>query len=245
MRITEPSMYCLACRYVLDGLDASRCPECGRGFDPDDPTTFADRPGRDYKQAFLAVGRACLERLRDPWVVVPLVWVTSWAPLALTTHFMRLPSVLAWPWMFATFATIPLILLGSALHLARRRWLAAAMILVLTPFALYFISGVRDYGRGAAQLKSMGELPPAYWVATSDPTYRCPRTTLGCVILVSAVQVRLCPFAVTPLFDVTYVHPSGQAPTCGMGPRAALCVAPPAARLETARTWSMPCPVFE
>lgn len=36
----EPCMSCLECGYTLDFLSRNRCPECGRGFDPDDPTTF-------------------------------------------------------------------------------------------------------------------------------------------------------------------------------------------------------------
>jgi hypothetical protein len=35
--------YCLTCGYILDGLPEARCPECGRGFDPADPETFAVR----------------------------------------------------------------------------------------------------------------------------------------------------------------------------------------------------------
>jgi hypothetical protein len=35
---------CLGCNYPLRDLDTRRCPECGRAFDPDDPTTF--NPGR-------------------------------------------------------------------------------------------------------------------------------------------------------------------------------------------------------
>ena len=31
---------CLGCGYALRGLPDSVCPECGRGFDPGDPTTF-------------------------------------------------------------------------------------------------------------------------------------------------------------------------------------------------------------
>ena len=33
-------MFCIGCDYQLVGL-ASRCPECGRPFDPNDPSTFA------------------------------------------------------------------------------------------------------------------------------------------------------------------------------------------------------------
>lgn len=39
-------MYCRACYYDLRGQVALRCPECGRGFDPDDPGSFLYRPGR-------------------------------------------------------------------------------------------------------------------------------------------------------------------------------------------------------
>lgn len=35
-------MYCLNCHYSLVGLDSARCPECGREFDPGNPTTFAE-----------------------------------------------------------------------------------------------------------------------------------------------------------------------------------------------------------
>ena len=39
-------MRCLSCHYNLKNLPEHRCPECGRGFDPDDPSTFKTRPLR-------------------------------------------------------------------------------------------------------------------------------------------------------------------------------------------------------
>lgn len=42
----RPTMYCRKCRYVLDGLDIARCPECGRPFDPTKRWTYCRRPGR-------------------------------------------------------------------------------------------------------------------------------------------------------------------------------------------------------
>jgi hypothetical protein len=33
-------MRCLSCHYDLKNLPENRCPECGRAFDPNDPTTF-------------------------------------------------------------------------------------------------------------------------------------------------------------------------------------------------------------
>jgi hypothetical protein len=35
---------CTRCFYRLDGLNEPRCPECGRTFDPQDPTTYTRRP---------------------------------------------------------------------------------------------------------------------------------------------------------------------------------------------------------
>ncbi len=32
---------CLGCGYILDHLPEPRCPECGRGFDPQDARTYA------------------------------------------------------------------------------------------------------------------------------------------------------------------------------------------------------------
>jgi hypothetical protein len=51
-------MICQGCGYVLDGLPAPRCPECGRGFDPADPRTFR-LPGKRARPGLvflLAVG---------------------------------------------------------------------------------------------------------------------------------------------------------------------------------------------
>jgi len=39
-----PEARCLGCGYLLQGLPAPTCPECGRKFDPADPTTFDTRP---------------------------------------------------------------------------------------------------------------------------------------------------------------------------------------------------------
>ncbi|MHC5002063.1 MAG: hypothetical protein ACYTJ0_02975 [Planctomycetota bacterium] len=49
-------MYCRSCQYDLTGLDTGRCPECGRPFDPSDPTTFETR--RRGLQALLGIGLA-------------------------------------------------------------------------------------------------------------------------------------------------------------------------------------------
>lgn len=43
-RSSASSRYCSHCSYCLDHLPETRCPECGRSFDPLDPATFRLRP---------------------------------------------------------------------------------------------------------------------------------------------------------------------------------------------------------
>ena len=43
-----PRVFCKGCGYALVGLESSKCPECGRGFDLGDPRTFARRPPRSW-----------------------------------------------------------------------------------------------------------------------------------------------------------------------------------------------------
>jgi hypothetical protein len=46
---------CLSCNYALRGLESRRCPECGRGFDPDAPLTM--NQGRPLDRVALALLR--------------------------------------------------------------------------------------------------------------------------------------------------------------------------------------------
>ena len=43
---SETGMYCRGCFYDLRGQETPRCPECGRAFDPGDPHSFLEYPGR-------------------------------------------------------------------------------------------------------------------------------------------------------------------------------------------------------
>jgi hypothetical protein len=42
----NPHAFCRRCGYALIGISATKCPECGRSFDPSKPRTFARRPPR-------------------------------------------------------------------------------------------------------------------------------------------------------------------------------------------------------
>jgi hypothetical protein len=59
-----PSMYCLACVYPLDRLQCNQCPECGRSFDPSDPSTYAKHPYVQHPR-------------KRPWIATLLVWSPS------------------------------------------------------------------------------------------------------------------------------------------------------------------------
>jgi hypothetical protein len=61
----SPEARCLDCGYILLGLTESRCPECGKEFSPDDPSTV--NQGRPYGD---------LVR----WALQPTKWIAPLAP---------------------------------------------------------------------------------------------------------------------------------------------------------------------
>jgi hypothetical protein len=71
-------MFCKACRYELRGLSAHRCPECGRGFNPVDPGTFAATRSVSWREIGLglaSVGAAVAITLL-PWLLVAMLFFT-------------------------------------------------------------------------------------------------------------------------------------------------------------------------
>jgi hypothetical protein len=77
---TQPIGLCLNCGYSLFGLPTPRCPECGREFDPLDPST-------------MNMGRELSELAK--WVLGPLRWpvnLMSWGALAYALWESRLPG---------------------------------------------------------------------------------------------------------------------------------------------------------
>jgi hypothetical protein len=59
MAPAEPKR-CLRCGYILDHLPEPRCPECGRGFDPNDARTYRVGPVKGPLRALLALLAAVL-----------------------------------------------------------------------------------------------------------------------------------------------------------------------------------------
>ena len=47
-------MFCRDCKYPIRGLERSRCPECGRPFQPSDPSTFLARRDQGQPQYIIA-----------------------------------------------------------------------------------------------------------------------------------------------------------------------------------------------
>ncbi|NOG52770.1 MAG: hypothetical protein HND57_00315 [Planctomycetes bacterium] len=57
--MTKPiRMYCRNCRYPLNGLRDTVCPECGQAFDPADEKTFATSERREFPFQWEAVASA-------------------------------------------------------------------------------------------------------------------------------------------------------------------------------------------
>ncbi len=66
--LTNSPPQCLDCDYWLVGLTEHRCPECGRPFNPADPTSY--RTGIDN------------DDLYRPWLRPPSSWLNGWAAIA-------------------------------------------------------------------------------------------------------------------------------------------------------------------
>lgn len=81
MSFLAPGGLCLDCNYPLQGLPAPRCPECGRGFDPADETTF--NPGRSVPRS-------------AAWAVGPISWpvyLIAMLGCGVTLWRARLPGI--------------------------------------------------------------------------------------------------------------------------------------------------------
>jgi hypothetical protein len=80
-----PTIWCLNCRYPLDGLMENRCPECGCRFDPDDAATYWDGTRKRVRKRYLSarqlvIAKRCVGAVSFWLLVQPLV--LYWRPLA-------------------------------------------------------------------------------------------------------------------------------------------------------------------
>ena len=114
-------MYCAGCEYDLRGLPESRCPECGRTFDPRDSRTFLHSP-KLPKPLGLALAAYLI-----PLAIGGLFWLTVRLPFAcpLWVRIRAVGSLMCGPALFAARDAAPLvgplIWLGWVLLLYRTR----------------------------------------------------------------------------------------------------------------------------
>ena len=70
---------CLDCRYPLKGLLEHRCPECGREFNPDDPSTFDSGLVRRRPSLFAVLLIATCSFVAVWWYMLITKW--AWADM--------------------------------------------------------------------------------------------------------------------------------------------------------------------
>lgn len=181
---------CLDCGHDLCGLPVPRCPECGRVFDPADPSTFgnnlrAPRLPRWLKRG--AVGALCVA-----------VVLMMWSDEAIVTSA---------PWgMLGAVAIV-----GVALWCRHRLPLVA--LLVLNPYLWAFADGLRDYSTGRAVLEysTCRDQARRYRL---NPVYRCVRGQGGCCRAMSDPYSEACHDAAVKLAT----HAFGYMPGSYAGP---------------------------
>jgi len=115
---------CLDCGYVLFGLPAGRCPECGRGFDPDLPHTYSTKPPfvrwRFWLPGFLlAAGGGAI-------LYIALILLSGWGAAVTVAAPFAIGAAIGYRCRVRTFV---LVLLS----------IAATCIVILTLFTLSFV----------------------------------------------------------------------------------------------------------
>jgi hypothetical protein len=145
MAASAPTMYCLGCGYVLDGLPQPRCPECGREFDRHNARTFSNgvrRPGTLRRAA-----ASCVFWLAGAWALFLL---------GLTVYGSLFAAVLA-----------------AVVAVWRKKHALMVAALLLNPFSIGFLRGALSFIAGDGRLHSYGT--PRTESQCIDPHYRCER----------------------------------------------------------------------
>ena len=114
--------FCRGCGHPLAGLRSPICPECGRGFDPDDPRTTVDSP-KPWRRTIAALVRPLI--VFNVLVAISVVVANGrgFDPLLGYLIAIGLSPVLLLPLAAVPFPSLPL----------KRRWRVLA---VLAPLAI-------------------------------------------------------------------------------------------------------------
>lgn len=118
---------CAQCGYLLQGLAETRCPECGKAFEPWNPATYVTDDLRSQLSALWRRWQPAIVRLgRLGLCIAASWWLYSWADGA-------------WSFLF----WIPLIWL-----IMRRQWVATLAFVIASPFGVLLIARCYDYSMG-------------------------------------------------------------------------------------------------
>jgi hypothetical protein len=108
-------MHCINCDYSLNGLEGSRCPECGRIFDAKDPRTFRPLP---------AERRRLLAKLDAKSNLSPVIWCGCIAGLFAVIDFVATDMVLIqFTGCFGLLALFGLLIIAVRVIRILRGWL--------------------------------------------------------------------------------------------------------------------------
>ena len=216
------SAFCMACGYSLHGLASRRCPECGRPFDPGDPTTQSiGAPLRRWQRSLLKpmgwplfslpiLGTAALAYLSGWPHLMPIPWSVltgevRWPPMSIwpltAPDIIRYTSILLW----TAFATIVILrrMLRMAVPLAARRanfksnnrrlrGRVLALVFFVSTICIVFGWQHRISQRWIARVLQTNRLSPSY--SSWNPSYQCPvqLTPEQTAIVLRASVINLC-----------------------------------------------------
>jgi hypothetical protein len=129
--------YCLDCRYALQGLAENQCPECGRSFNPQDPSTTAFHPVRDSRIVLAKTGKVLAVGMG---IVAGAAFVFS--SIGIGTFFLVLAGLFLSPLIVVILivALIPSVPLATRWRVAGIASVALLVSIALTdwPFRIMF-----------------------------------------------------------------------------------------------------------
>jgi hypothetical protein len=203
---TQDRAACLGCGYLLRGLESRQCPECGRPFDPANPTTMRFGKERGVAKEWLLPVR---ERARRPLRAM-LVWAAFLASLPANRRVLLLLLLFLWLrflvrcglWM--RLRRIALVQFGfPASHLAGDvafQWVVRGILVATAAFVWLRVTMYPVFWASRPLLTHV-----AYGVMSDPPSARLPlvRWGGGYLIFPSAA----CPHGVCLRLDVPLIGP--------------------------------------